>query len=66
MIQFEIRTPIVSSPAVCFDLARDIEFHARSLAHTGEGLLPRTHHHEAGSGSFRQPGRLVAHRIVTG
>ncbi len=31
-----LRTPIAASPARCFDLARDVELHTRSLAASGE------------------------------
>jgi len=36
MAQFRIVTVIAAPPALCFDLARDIDFHVRSLADTGE------------------------------
>ena len=39
MATFEIRTEIAAPPEVCFDLARDVAFHARSLAHTGERIV---------------------------
>jgi ligand-binding SRPBCC domain-containing protein len=32
----ELETVIAAPPQVCFDLARDVELHPRSLAHTGE------------------------------
>ena len=36
MAQFRITTLIAAPLEVCFDLARDIDFHVRSLADTGE------------------------------
>ena len=36
MAAFRIVTTIAAPVAVCFDLARDIDFHVRSLADTGE------------------------------
>ena len=36
MAAFRIVTTIAAPDAVCFDLARDIDFHVRSLAETGE------------------------------
>jgi len=36
-----VETSIAAPPEVCFDLARDVEFHAESLAHTGERVLRR-------------------------
>lgn len=36
MPRFEITTEIAAPPQRCFDLARDIDFHVRSLEHTGE------------------------------
>ena len=34
--RIELVTVIAAPPQVCFDLARDVELHPRSLAHTGE------------------------------
>ena len=42
MTEFEVKTFIAASPERCFDLARDVDFHARSLAHTGERVVERT------------------------
>lgn len=36
MARFRIETPIAAPIEVCFDLARDIDFHTRSLEGTGE------------------------------
>lgn len=36
MARFHIETPIAAPIEVCFDLARDIEFHTRSMEGTGE------------------------------
>jgi ligand-binding SRPBCC domain-containing protein len=36
MARFRIVTTIDAPVEVCFDLARDIDFHTRSLGHTGE------------------------------
>lgn len=36
MASFRIVTVIAAPLEVCFDLARDIDFHTRSLGHTGE------------------------------
>lgn len=36
MASFRIVTRIAAPIEVCFDLARDIDFHTRSLGHTGE------------------------------
>ena len=36
MAQFRIETVIAAPIERCFDLARDIDFHTRSLAHTAE------------------------------
>src|SRR5713226_3605401 len=36
MAGFRIVTTIAAPIECCFDLARDIDFHVRSLAHTGE------------------------------
>ena len=44
MTQLEVRTPIAAPPEVCFDLARDVGFHAESLAHTGERVTDRPAH----------------------
>ena len=44
MTQLEVRTPIAAPPEVCFDFARDIGFHAQSLAHTGERVTDRPEH----------------------
>ncbi len=41
MTHLEIQTYIAAPPETCFDLARDIDFHARSLAHTGERVVDR-------------------------
>ena len=41
MTDLEIQTHIAAPPEVCFDLARDVDFHARSLAHTGERVTLR-------------------------
>ena len=39
MTEIEVRTHIAASPEVCFDLARNISFHAQSLKHTGERVV---------------------------
>ncbi len=44
MTQLVVRTPIAAPPEVCFDLARDVDFHAQSLAHTGERVTDRPEH----------------------
>ncbi len=44
MTHLDVRTPIAAPPAVCFDLARDVAFHAESLAHTGERVTDRPAH----------------------
>ncbi|MEO1633199.1 MAG: cyclase/dehydrase, partial [Bacteroidota bacterium] len=44
MVEFEVTTWIAAPPAVCFDLARDVDFHAESLAHTGERVVDRPGH----------------------
>ena len=44
MTTFEITTPVAAPPEVCFDLARDVAFHARSLAHTGERIVHQPDH----------------------
>ena len=44
MTRPEVRTQIDARPEVCFDLARDVDFHARSLAHTGERVTVRPEH----------------------
>ncbi|MEM9913950.1 MAG: SRPBCC family protein [Planctomycetota bacterium] len=36
MPTISVETRIAAPPELCFDLARDTEFHARSLEHTGE------------------------------
>jgi len=36
MMRIEIQTEIVAPPETCFDLARDIDFHRRTMAGTGE------------------------------
>lgn len=38
MTEIDVETPIQASPETCFDLARDVAFHAQSLAHTGERI----------------------------
>lgn len=42
MTDLEVQTHIAALPEVCFDLARDIDYHARSLAHTGERVTLRS------------------------
>jgi ligand-binding SRPBCC domain-containing protein len=44
MVELEVQTHIDAQPSVCFDVARDVDFHARSLAHTGERLISRPSH----------------------
>ena len=44
MVEFEVTTWIAAPPAGCFDLARDVDFHAESLAHTGERVVDRPGH----------------------
>lgn len=36
MVIVSVETRIVASPERCFDAARDLDLHARSMAHTGE------------------------------
>ena len=36
MPTINVETRIAASPEICFDLARNIDFHVRSLEHTGE------------------------------
>ncbi|MBB6430090.1 SRPBCC family protein [Algisphaera agarilytica] len=38
-MKIEIVTEIVAPIDACFDLARDIDFHTRSLSHTGERAI---------------------------
>src|SRR5882724_11391625 len=33
---FQVATTVFAAAARCFDLARDIDFHTQSMAHTGE------------------------------
>ena len=40
MARFRIETPIAAPIEVCFDLARDVDFHTRSLEGTGERARP--------------------------
>lgn len=44
MITLDVQTHISAPPEVCFDLARDVDFHARSLAYTGERVTHRPDH----------------------
>lgn len=44
MAEIQVVTWIAASPDVCFDLARDVEAHAGSLAHTGERVTARPEH----------------------
>ena len=44
MTDLEVHTHIAAPPEVCFDLARDLYVHARSLAHTGERVTARPTH----------------------
>ena len=44
MTDLEVHTHIAAPPEVCFDLARDLDVHARSLAHTGERVTARPTH----------------------
>jgi len=37
-----VETPIAAPPAVCFDLARDVDLHTRSAAHTEERAVAVT------------------------
>lgn len=41
MTELEVQTRIAAPPDVCFDLARDVDFHAESLGHTGERVTDR-------------------------
>lgn len=36
MTRIEVVTPIQAGPEVCFDLARDLDLHPQSMAHTSE------------------------------
>ena len=44
MLKFSIITEISAPPAACFDLARDVEFHAESLAESRERVVDRPGH----------------------
>lgn len=44
MTELTVQTRIAAPSDVCFDLARNVEFHAQSLAHTGERLVFRPPH----------------------
>ena len=48
MLRFEVETHVAAPAERVFDLARDVDFHARSLAHTGERVVYRS-----GSGLLR-------------
>ncbi|MEO0556782.1 MAG: SRPBCC family protein [Bacteroidota bacterium] len=39
MSEIEITTHIAAPPEACFDLARNVAFHAESLEHTGERIV---------------------------
>jgi len=39
MSEIEVTTHIAAPPDVCFDLARDIAFHAQSMQYTGEHVV---------------------------
>ena len=39
LARIEITTRIQAPPQRCFDLARDLDFHRQSLAHTGERIV---------------------------
>jgi ligand-binding SRPBCC domain-containing protein len=39
MARFRLETHIAARPELVFDLARDLDFHQRSLAHTGEEIV---------------------------
>jgi len=41
VLQVSVETTIAAPPQICFDLARDVEFHAESLADTQEKILRR-------------------------
>ena len=41
MTDLEVQTQIAAPPEICFDLARNVDFHAQSLAHTGERVTHR-------------------------
>ena len=42
MIRLELETQIHADPALCFDLSRDLDLHARSFGHTGERAVAGT------------------------
>lgn len=44
MATVRVETWIEASPEVCFDLARDVDAHARTLAETGETVTERPPH----------------------
>lgn len=44
MTELEVQTLIAAPRALCFDLARNVEFHAQSLAYTGERVVVRPVH----------------------
>ncbi len=39
MARFEVITEITAPPAICFDVARDVDLHLRSMAYTGEQAI---------------------------
>ena len=43
-MEIEVVTRIEAAPGVCFDLARDVEVHAETLAETGERVTLRPAH----------------------
>ena len=47
MTQLEVQTRIAASLETCFDLARDVDFHVASLAHTGERVVTGRAHERA-------------------
>jgi len=49
-----LRTPIAAPPARCFDLARDVRLHTRSLALSGERAVAGVTH---GPWGIQLPGR---------
>ena len=53
MPTFTVTTPIRAPLELCFDLARDLELHVRSFAHTGERMV------EGPGGRFIELGQRV-------
>lgn len=64
----EVTTKIKAPPEVCFDLSRNIDFHIRSLQHTGERAVDGVTHGliELGESVTWQAKHLgFAHRLTS-